>query len=257
MRVMMIGDVVSQPGCDFLRKTLPAFKREQKIDAVVCNGENSAVGNGILPHSADFLFDSGVDVITGGEPQPPPPGDPGLSGRSPEPPPSCQLPRRAAAGNGWYKLDLGSATLLVISVLGQVYLEPIGSPFACCDRILKEVSADFTVVDFHAEATGEKMALGYYLDGRVSAVAGTHTHVQTADETILPEGTGYISDLGMTGPIRSILGVNPENIVRRMTTYLPTRFEVPNNTPCKMEGVILDLDRKTGKCVKISRFQLS
>ena len=112
------------------------------------------------------------------------------------------------------------------------------------------------MVDFHAEATGEKMALGYYLDGRVSAVVGTHTHVQTADETILPGGTGYISDLGMTGPIRSILGVNPEAIVRRMTTCLPTRFDVPNS-PCKMEGVILDLERKTGKCVKISRFQLS
>lgn len=256
MRVMMIGDVVSQSGCDFLRKTLPAFKREQKIDAVVCNGENSAVGNGILPHSADFLFDSGVDVITGGnhslrrrEIQDYLDDHPNLLRPANYPDGCC--------GNGWYKLDLGSATLLVISVLGQVYLEPIGSPFACCDRILKEVSADFTVVDFHAEATGEKMALGYYLDGRVSAVAGTHTHVQTADETILPEGTGYISDLGMTGPIRSILGVNPENIVRRMTTYLPTRFEVPNNTPCKMEGVILELDRKTGKCVKISRFQLS
>lgn len=118
------------------------------------------------------------------------------------------------------------------------------------------MQADFTVVDFHAEATGEKMALGYYLDGRVSAVVGTHTHVQTADETILPGGTAYISDLGMTGPVHSILGVNPDNIIRRMTTYLPTRFEVPNS-PCKMEGVVLDLNRKTGKCEKISRFQMS
>ena len=111
-------------------------------------------------------------------------------------------------------MDLGFASLLVINVMGQVYLDPIGSPFFCCDRILKEVHADCTIVDFHAEATGEKMALAYYLDGRVSAVAGTHTHVQTADETILPQGTGYISDLGMTGPIASILGVNPDCIVR-------------------------------------------
>ena len=189
MRVMMIGDVVSQPGCDFLRKTLPAFKREQKVDAVICNGENSAVGNGILPHSADFLFDSGVDVITG--------GNHSLRRREIQDyldeHPNLLRPANYPAGcygNGWYKLDLGSASLLVINVLGQVYLDPLGSPFACCDRILQEVSADFTVVDFHAEATGEKMALGYYLDGRVSAVVGTHTHVQTADETILPGGRG-------------------------------------------------------------------
>ncbi len=255
MRVMMIGDVVSQPGCDFLRQKLPAFKKEHKIDAVICNGENSAVGNGILPHSADFLFDSGVDVITGGnhslrrrEIQPYLEEHPALL-RPANYPEGCY-------GSGWYRLDLGFASLLVINVMGQVYLDPIGSPFFCCDRILKEVHADCTIVDFHAEATGEKMELAYYLDGRVSAVAGTHTHVQTADETILPQGTGYISDLGMTGPIASILGVNPDCIVRRMTTCLPTRFEVPDS-PCKMEGIILELNQKTGKCVKISRFRLS
>ena len=255
MRVMMFGDVVSQPGCDVLRKTLPAFNREQKVDAVICNGENSAVGNGILPHSADFLFDSGVDVITG--------GNHSLRRREIQDyldeHPNLLRPANYPAGcygNGWYKLDLGSASLLVINVLGQVYLDPLGSPFACGDRLLQQVSADFTALDCHAEATGEKMALGYYLDGRVSAVVGTHTHVQTADETILPGGTGYISDLGMTGPIRSILGVNPEAIVRRMTTCLPTRFDVPNSQ-CKMAGVILDLERKTGICVKISRVQLS
>lgn len=155
----------------FSGRPFPPSSGNQKIDAVVCNGENSAVGNGILPHSADFLFDSGVDVITGGnhslrrrEIQDYLDDHPNLLRPANYPDGCC--------GNGWYKLDLGSATLLVISVLGQVYLEPIGSPFACCDRILKEVSADFTVVDFHAEATGEKMALGYYLDGRVSAVAG-------------------------------------------------------------------------------------
>ncbi len=255
MRVLMIGDVVSQPGCEFLRKVLPGYKKQQMIDAVICNGENSAVGNGILPHSADFLFDSGVDVITGGnhslrrweiqnymEEQP-------CLLRPANYPDGC-------FGNGWYRLDLGSASLLVISLMGQVYLDPIGSPFACADRILSEVKADCTVVDFHAEATGEKMALGYYLDGRVSAVVGTHTHVQTADETILPKGTGYLSDLGMTGPIHSILGVNPDSIVRRMTTCLPTRFDIPQDSACKLEGVLLDLDKKTGRCMKIERIHL-
>lgn len=254
MRVMMIGDVVGQPGCEFLRKRLPAFKREQKVDAVICNGENSAVGNGILPQSADFLFDSGVDVITGGnhsfkrrEIQDYLDDHPNLLRPANYPP--------GAYGNGWFVLDGGSFTLLVISLLGQVYLDPMDDPFRTCDRILSEVKTDFTIVDFHAEATGEKMALGYYLAGRVSAVAGTHTHVQTADEAILEGFTGYISDLGMTGPIRSILGTSPENIVRRMTTRLPTRFTVPDG-PCKMEGILLDLEKKTGKCTKIERFKL-
>lgn len=255
MRVLMIGDVVSQPGCHYLRKVLPAYKKQQMVDVVVCNGENSAVGNGILPHSADFLFDSGVDVITG--------GNHSLRRREIqdylEEMPALLRPANYPAGcygNGYYLVDLGSCTLLVISLLGQVYLDPIGSPFACMDEILSKVKADCIVVDFHAEATGEKMALGYYLDGRVSAVVGTHTHVQTADETILPNGTGYISDLGMTGPIQSILGVDPECIIRRMTTYLPTRFEIPQDTACKLEGVLLDLDRKSGKCMKIIRVRL-
>ncbi|MGI5894738.1 MAG: TIGR00282 family metallophosphoesterase [Candidatus Merdivicinus sp.] len=255
MRVLMIGDVVSQPGCQFLRKVLPAYKKQQMVDVVVCNGENSAVGNGILPHSADFLFDSGVDVITGGnhtlrrrEIQDYLEDHPNLL-RPANYPDGCY-------GNGFCKVDLGNCSLLVLNLMGQVYLDPIGNPFTCADKILAENPADCVVVDFHAEATGEKMALAYYLDGRVSAVVGTHTHVQTADETILPNGTGYLSDLGMTGPIHSILGVNPDCIVRRMTTYLPTRFEISNDAACKLEGVLLDLDRKTGKCMKISRVRL-
>lgn len=255
MRVLMIGDVVSQPGCEFLRKVLPGFKKREMVDVVVCNGENAAVGNGILPRSAEYLFDSGVDVITGGnhslrrwEIQDYLEEHPNLLRPANYP--------RECYGNGWYKLDLGSCTVLVISLLGQVYLDPIGSPFSCADAILEKEKADFVLVDFHAEATGEKMALGYYLDGRVSAVVGTHTHVQTADETILPGGTGYLSDLGMTGPIHSILGVKPENILRRMTTCLPTRFEVPTDGLCKLEGALLDLDKKTGKCIKIQRIRL-
>ena len=255
MRVLMIGDVVSQPGCEFLRKALPPYKKRQMIDAVVCNGENSAVGNGILPSSANHLFDSGVDVITGGnhtfhrrEIQDYLEENPALLRPANYPEGCC--------GRGWYRLDLGSVSLLVISLLGQSYLEPIGSPFAAVDQILSAVKADCTVVDFHAEATGEKLAMAYYLDGRVSAVAGTHTHVQTADEAILPQGTGYISDLGMTGPVRSILGIKPECIVRRMTTHLPIRFEVPNDSPCKLEGALLDLDKKTGRCMKIERVRL-
>ncbi len=255
MKVFVIGDVVSQQGCEFLRKKLPDFKRENEIDVVIANGENSAVGNGILPHSADFLFDSGVDVITGGnhifkrrEIHEYIDDHPNLI-RPANYPDSCY-------GNGYFVLDGGAWKLCVINLLGQVYMDPMECPFKTCDKILEEVDADFYIVDFHAEATGEKMALGYYLDGRVSAVVGTHTHVQTADEQILPNGTGYISDLGMTGPIQSILGITPENIVRKMTTRLPTRFVVPD-TECKMEGVVLELDKKTGKCTKIRRKNLT
>jgi len=254
MRVLMIGDVISQPGCDFLRKKLPVVKRQYQIDAVVANGENSAVGNGILPQSARFLFDSGVDVLTG--------GNHSFKRREIqeyiEETPTLLRPANFPSrcwGNGYYVLDGGRWTLCVISLLGQVYLDPVDSPFKVCDKILSEVKADFTVIDFHAEATGEKQALAYYLDGRVSAVVGTHTHVQTADEAILPKGTGYISDLGMTGPIVSILGVTPENVIEKMTTLLPTRFIVPD-TDCKMEGVILDLDKATGLCTSIERIRI-
>lgn len=255
MKVFVIGDVVSSQGCEFLRKKLPDFKRENQVDVVIANGENSAVGNGILPYSADFLFDSGVDVITGGnhifkrrEIHEYIDEHPNLI-RPANYPDSCY-------GNGYFVLDGGPWKLCVINLLGQVYMDPMECPFKTCDRILEEVEADFYIVDFHAEATGEKMALGYYLDGRVSAVVGTHTHVQTADEQILPNGTGYISDLGMTGPIQSILGITPENIVRKMTTRLPTRFTVPD-AECKLEGVLLELDKKTGKCTKISRQKLT
>lgn len=254
MRVLLIGDVVGAPGCEFVREKLPVFKRRHQVDVVIANGENSAVGNGILPNSAGHLFDSGIDVLTG--------GNHSFKRREiydylsehpnllrPANFPNCPY------GEGYFVLDGGSYTMLVISVLGVVYMEPLDDPFQTVDRIIRENPATYTIVDFHAEATGEKLAMGYYLDGRVSAVVGTHTHVQTADEQILEKGTAYISDLGMTGPIRSILGTSPEDVVRKMTTHLPTRFHVPEGA-CKMEGALIDLDRKTGLCTHIERVQI-
>lgn len=255
MKIMMIGDVIAQTGCDFLRAHLPAVKRLYGVDVVIANGENSAVGNGILPHSADFLLDSGVDVVTTGNhaykrreiyayldetpqvirPANYPPGSP---------------------GNGYYLYDGGSFTLLVVNLLGVSFLEPLENPFDTIERILRENPARYTVVDFHAEATGEKRAFGFYLDGRVSVVAGTHTHVQTADEQVLPKGTGYITDLGMTGPIQSVLGVNPECIIHRLRTHMPTRYEVSEDEPCAMEGAIFTLDERSGLCVDVERVQI-
>jgi len=213
--------------------------------------KNSAVGNGILPRSAEDLFDSGVDVITTGnhvfrrrEIYPYLDEHPQLI-RPANYPDCCN-------GNGYYVYDGGRFRLCVINLMGTVFLDNLAHPFYTMDRILQEVKADLYFVDFHAEATGEKKALAYYLDGRISALVGTHTHVQTADERILPNGTGYLTDAGMTGPVESVLGVNPQNIITRYLTCMPTRFEVPDGA-CQLNGVVLDLDEKLGKCTKIKR----
>ncbi len=258
MRLLMIGDVIAQVGCDFLRQRLPGLKRQYGIDVVIANGENAAVGNGILPHSANFLLDSGVNVITTGN---------HVYKRREifsylEENEMVIRPvnfREDAPGKGVYLYDAGAFSILVVNLMGTSYMEPLENPFDAMDRILEKndgpggFGATYIVVDFHAEATGEKKAMGYYLDGRVSVVAGTHTHVQTADEQILPAGTGYITDLGMTGPVDSVLGVLPENIIARLRTHLPTRFEVPENTPCRMDACLFELDPGTGKCLSVER----
>lgn len=251
IRVLFIGDIIGQPGCRFLRQVLPRLKQEEHVDVCIANGENSAVGNGILPRSAEDLFDSGVDVITTGnhvfrrrEIYPYLDEHPQLI-RPANYPDCCN-------GNGYYVYDGGRFRLCVINLMGTVFLDNLAHPFYTMDRILQEVKADLYFVDFHAEATGEKKALAYYLDGRISALVGTHTHVQTADERILPNGTGYLTDAGMTGPVESVLGVNPQNIITRYLTCMPTRFEVPDGA-CQLNGVVLDLDEKLGKCTKIKR----
>ncbi len=251
MKALMIGDVVSQQGCDYLRQVLPSLKRELSVDLTVVNGENSAVGNGILPRSAEHLLDSGADVITTGnhvykrreilpyfEDRP-------MLIRPANFPGEC-------AGAGCYLFEARSYSVCVINLLGQSFMEPVGCPFAAADHILSTVKADIYLVDMHAEATGEKGALGYYLDGKVAAVVGTHTHVQTADEQILPGGTAFISDLGMTGPRHSVLGVDPACVVQRMRLHIPTRFETAEG-PCMLQGVVLDIDEKTGRARSIER----
>lgn len=255
IKVLMIGDVVSQAGCLFLRARLPELKRKMQIDIVIANGENAAVGNGILPHSANHLLDSGVDVITTGnhvykrreiysyldENE--------QILRPANFPSSCP-------GKGYYLYDGGSYRVLIVNLLGTSFMEPLENPFVTIDRILKENPADYTLVDFHAEATGEKKAMGYYLDGRVSGVVGTHTHVQTADEQILPNGTGFITDLGMTGPIRSVLGVKPEAVIARLKTHLPTRFEIEEDSACEMDGLLLTLKDESGLCAEVQRLRI-
>ena len=251
IRVLAIGDVVGKPGCDFVRERLPSLKREYAVDLVVANGENSAVGNGILPSSAEDLFRSGVDVITTGnhvyrrrEIYPCLDEQPFLLRPANYPP--------GGYGKGVCVFDAGSYRVAVINLQGTVYMESLPCPFRTADALLEQIDTPLVLVDFHAEATSEKNALGIYLAGRVSAVFGTHTHVPTADARILPKGTGYVTDLGMTGPAESVLGVRPESVIDRFLTRRPTRFDVAQS-PCRMDGVLLELEQTTGKCTGISR----
>ncbi len=247
MNILAIGDVVSDKGCEFLRQTLPGFKKVKGIDFTIANGENSAVGNGINPVSAKFLFDSGVDFITTGN----------------------HVFRRKEVyeflderadiirpanyhsenpGRGWAKVDLGFTQVAVINLAGRVYMSEADNPFDTADRILAEIDCKTVLVDFHAEATAEKAALAYYLDGRVSAVFGTHTHVQTSDAKVLPGGTGFITDLGMTGVKESVIGVAPELSIKHIRTGMPVRFDAADGA-CMLNGCIFEIDEKTGRCL--------
>ena len=254
MNILALGDVVGGVGCRFLRSHLPAYKRLKDIRLVFANGENSADGNGLTPSSAQYLFDSGVDVITTGN----------HSFRRRESYDfydSCPFLLRpanfpaSAPGKGYCIVDMGRIQIGVINLMGVVYMESMESPFDRADLILAENLPKITLVDFHAEATGEKYALARCLDGRVSAVFGTHTHVQTADECVLPHGTGYISDLGMTGPVNSILGVKSELVIQKMRSKMPVRFDFADGD-CHMCGAIFNIDESTGKTVSVERVRI-
>lgn len=254
--LLFIGDVVAQAGCDKLKAALPALKREKQIDICIANGENSAQGNGMTPDSAEQLFSAGVDFITGGN----------HTFRRREIydylDNSLSVCRPAnyksdCPGRGFAVLDKGFVRVGVVNVLGTVYLEPLCNPFDCVDEAIAALSdeADFIVVDFHAEATAEKRAMGFYLDGRVAAVVGTHTHVQTADAQILENGTAYITDLGMTGPKRSVLGVTPELAIVKMRTQMPVRFQNPPGECC-LQGLLVQVDKRTRRAVSVEPISL-
>lgn len=256
MKLLAVGDVCSPDGSTFALKMIPQIKREENIDFVIVNGENSAAGNGITPDSAELLFAAGADVITGGN----------HTLRRKEfydmldTNPFVLRPqnlKEAEAGSGYCLFDMGKCQAAVINLSGQIYLERVNAdnPFKCVDELLdraKQDEAKYIFVDFHAEATSEKRAMGFYLDGRVSAVFGTHTHVQTADAQVLPKGTGYITDLGMTGVINSVLGVQNDIIINRLKNNDMSRF-LQASGDCMLNGCVFDIDENTGltKHVKI------
>ena len=256
LHILCIGDVVGSVGCAFLRERLPGIKRLKAVDLVIANGENSADGNGITPASCRYLLDSGVDVITGGN----------HSFRRREVYDTledCEVllrpanyPQETTPGRGLCVVDLGRVRVAVINLRGTVFTENLGDPFDTLEQLLATPDQPpVRIVDLHAEATGEKRALGFFLDGRVSALFGTHTHVPTADAEILPLGTGYITDVGMTGPIQSVLGVKPEIIVKKLREKLPVRFENAP-PPCRMDCVLFSVDEKTGVCAEVERFSV-
>src|SRR5947207_7802709 len=254
MKVIIIGDVVGKPGRKILTESLKSLKEQHEAEFVVANVENAAEGAGVVPKVGDEILNAGVDVMTSGnhifdkkevikyiENQP-------------------RLLRPAnyapdAPGRGLWLGSTGSGTqVAVINIQGRVFMPPTDCPFRTADRLLAEIGnrASVIIVDHHAEATSEKLAMGQYLDGRVSVVVGTHTHVQTADEQILPNGTGYITDLGMTGPYDSVIGVEKESAIKKFLDQLPARFEVAKGG-VRLSAVLIDADPETGKARTIKR----
>ncbi|MCR4646361.1 MAG: TIGR00282 family metallophosphoesterase [Oscillospiraceae bacterium] len=249
MNLLFIGDVVGENGCRFLQKKLPGIKRELGIDITVINGENSANGNGITRDSADMLFRAGADVITTGNHAFQRRNDLDLFGNECIVRPANYSD--ACPGKGYTILDMGASRAAVVNLQGVLFMEPLANPFDTMDALLPEIDTPVIFVDFHAEATSEKKAMGHYLAGRVTAVLGTHTHVQTADACILGGHTGYITDAGMTGAEESVLGLETQAAVDRLHLHVPVRAAESEN-PCMLNGVVIEYDKKCGKCTKIT-----
>ena len=253
--VLCVGDVVGGPGLDRVRKSLRYLKRQTNADFVIVNGENAAVV-GITPDQAEDIFDAGADVITLGN----------HSFNQKAIVPYLEENRRVlrpanyapqAPGYGWGVYDTRIGPVAIIDLIGRCNMDfGPDNPFLMIDKILKEVDAKIKLVEFHAEATSEKLAMGYMLDGRVSAVWGTHTHVPTADAQVLPRGTGYVTDLGMTGPKNSVLGIRPELSIEKFRGGLYQRYQWAGG-PTKMEAVLFAIDSRTGLCRKAERVDLS
>ncbi len=247
MNILCIGDVVGSAGCDMLAKKLPSLKRLYNVDAVIVNGENSADGNGISAQSAQSISNAGADVITTGNHA----FRQGSAWHLFEDNHRVLRPSNlpdAASGSGYCTVDFGYTKMAVINILGTAFMEPLSCPFEAADRLVDKAEKDgasIIMVDIHAEATAEKKALAFYLAGRVSAVFGTHTHVQTADAQVI-DGTGFITDLGMTGPFRSVLGVKPELAIRKLKDKLPVRFANADGE-CVLEGCVFTVSRE-GVC---------
>ena len=254
MRILMIGDVIGRPGREAVHKVLPGLRQEMDLDLVIANGENAAAGFGLTADTASELLDSGVDVLTSGNhiwdkrefiPYMDDVGGEGLPvvrpANYPDAPGVGVIRRRGVA---------------VVNLMGRVFMTQLDCPFRTADHLLHELRNEedtpIIVVDFHAEATSEKQAMGWYLDGRVSGVFGTHTHVGTIDARILPRGTAYLTDVGMTGPVDSVIGSDTRAVLDRFLTSMPQRLEVAKG-PCTFNSVMVEVDERTGCSVHLER----
>ncbi len=256
MKVLFIGDIIGRPGRNYLKAQLHAIIERYGVDLVIANAENAAGGFGITEKAAEELFSYGIHVLTSGNhiwdkkeavqylqkedrilrPFNYPPGTPGI---------------------GSLVYPLHGKKVAVLNLQGRVFMPNIDCPFRTADEEIKRLSkeTDIVFIDFHAEATSEKIAMGYYLDGRASAVIGTHTHVQTADERVLPKGTAYITDVGMTGPKDSTIGVKNEQVLDRFLYSMPTRFEVAKG-PIEFSAVVVEVNEENGRSTAIQRLQI-
>lgn len=256
MRILFLGDIVGAPGRNLIEENLSKLKEKYKPHIVIANGENAAGGRGINEKILKQFFSWGIHVVTMGNhtwdqkevfdfidnyknlvrPANFPKGTPGV---------------------GYNVITFNEYKLAVINIQGRTFLPPLDCPFMTVSNIIDNLKKETPniIIDFHAEATSEKQAMGWYLDGKVSAVVGTHTHVQTGDERILPKGTAYITDIGMVGPYDGILGMNREGVIEKFLTSLPQRFEVDKSGRWQINGVVIDINEKTGKAEHIERMR--
>lgn len=254
MNILMVGDIVGKAGCDCFANKISQLKREYNLDLVIVNCENATAASGIMPAQAQELLYSGADLLTGGN---------HIFGKKQmhqfldennfviRP---ANFPSKAP-GRGVAHIDCGANIVTVINLQGTVFMDSLDSPFEYVDKLLNNPeNGNIILVDFHAEATSEKRAMGFYLDGRVTAMVGTHTHVQTADEQILPKGTGYITDLGMTGVRNSVLGADIDIAVGRFINKIPVPFELAEGETM-LCGAVIETDN-SGKCLSIKRVQV-
>lgn len=257
MKVLFIGDIMGEPGRRVLLKHLSNIIQEQAIDLVVGNGENAAGGFGITPDIAEELFDFGLSAITLGNHA----WDKREAVEYIQKDPRIVRPANypdGVPGRGACVLEtVHGERLVVLQLMGRVFMPMVDCPFRVAERELAYWSTQSSciLVDMHAETTSEKMAMAYFLDGKVSAVVGTHTHVQTADEQVLPQGTGYLTDAGMTGPVQSVIGMKPNLVIQKFLTQMPRRFEVASG-PSVLCAAVVEIDAATGKTKAISRLRL-
>ena len=263
MRILFIGDIFGRPGRTIVKDRLPELARDQAADLIIANGENAAAGFGITPTLAEELFELGIDVLTTGnhvwdkrelvdyfEAE---------NGNSHSLARRLLRPANYASGlPGWglYEGAKSNIPYAVINLQGRVFMASNDDPFRKADELLKQIEAKVILVDMHAEATSEKISMGWYLDGRVTAVVGTHTHVPTADERVLPRGTAYITDVGMTGPYDGVIGVQKEQVVGKFLNNMPVRFE-PATGDVRLCAVVVECDEKTGRARDIERIMIS